>query len=178
MWVSPDSVGRGEAAVEVNCAHARKREEDGGAYQQYQNFSGFILYFCKVLRCRSLGTLPGESSFAFSPPSWSTFFKGIKSSGKVVYFTATFPYVNMIILLVRAATLEGTIQVLDLTKDLILYTTVTTGYRVLHLPGLVQAGHPQDLESALTQRGRSSPPSVLAMLPCPHFNRGHKVSFK
>ena len=44
--VSPDSVGRGEAAVEVNCAHARKREEDGGAYQQYQKFSGFVLYFC------------------------------------------------------------------------------------------------------------------------------------
>ena len=57
----------------------------------------------------------------------------------------------MIILLVRAATLEGTIQVLDLTKDFILYTTVTTGYRVLHLPGLVQAGHPQDLEFAAGQ---------------------------
>ena len=69
-----------------------------------------------MLKCRSLGTLPGESSFAFSPPSWSTFFKGIKSSGNVVYFTGPFPYVNIIMLLVRAATQEGTIQVLDLTK--------------------------------------------------------------
>ncbi|XP_071791970.1 sodium- and chloride-dependent GABA transporter 1-like [Asterias amurensis] len=34
-------------------------------------------------------------------------FKGVKSSGKVVYFTATFPYVLITILLIRAVTLEN-----------------------------------------------------------------------
>ncbi|OCT96284.1 hypothetical protein XELAEV_18013960mg, partial [Xenopus laevis] len=36
--------------------------------------------------------------------------KGIHSSGKVVYFTATFPYFVIIVLLIRGATLEGSID--------------------------------------------------------------------
>ena len=36
--------------------------------------------------------------------------KGVKSVGKVVYVTATFPYLVLFILMIRGATLEGSLE--------------------------------------------------------------------
>ncbi|XP_013931209.1 PREDICTED: sodium-dependent proline transporter-like [Thamnophis sirtalis] len=46
--------------------------------------------------------------------AWALIFlctlKGIRTSGKIVYFTATFPYVVIVVLIIRGATLEGSIE--------------------------------------------------------------------
>nr|KAG5704377.1 hypothetical protein BaRGS_031083 [Batillaria attramentaria] len=82
--------------------------------------------------------------------------KGVKSTGKVVYFTATFPYVVLLILLIRGATLEG----------------ASKGVKFFIVPEWDQLGN--------VQRARSTPaldyglafvayPEALSQLPVPQL---------
>jgi len=71
--------------------------------------------------------------------SWIVVFlclmKGVKSSGKVVYFTATFPYVILIALLVRGVTLPG----------------ATIGLKKLFVPDFTRLGDFQVWKDAASQ---------------------------
>lgn len=84
------------------------------------NVASAELYFNRVVLQKSAGIEPE----LMGAPLWQLslclllswiivvicLIKGIKSSGKVVYFTATFPYVILLILLVRGALLDGAID--------------------------------------------------------------------
>ncbi|XP_036414393.1 sodium- and chloride-dependent transporter XTRP3-like [Colossoma macropomum] len=61
--------------------------------------------------------------------------KGVKSTGKVVYFTATFPYVVLIIYLIRGVTLHGALN----------------GVKYMFTPKMEQLANPQTWINAATQ---------------------------
>ena len=66
------------------------------------------------------GGVPWRLALCFTV-SWVVVFaiiyKGIESSGKVVYFTATFPYVIILIMVIQALTLPGAKQGLEVGND-------------------------------------------------------------
>ncbi|KAK1165241.1 sodium- and chloride-dependent glycine transporter 1 isoform X2 [Acipenser oxyrinchus oxyrinchus] len=86
--------------------HTAKRTSPSEEYWKYHvlNISDDIGHFGEV-RLPILGCLAA---------SWVVVFlcliKGVKSSGKVVYFTATFPYVVLTILFIRGITLDGAVN--------------------------------------------------------------------
>ncbi|KAM7382349.1 hypothetical protein PAMP_002082 [Pampus punctatissimus] len=61
--------------------------------------------------------------------------RGVKSTGKVVYFTATFPYVVLIIYLIRGVTLHGAIN----------------GIKYMFTPKMEELGNPTTWINAATQ---------------------------
>jgi len=73
-------------------------------------YNNFILNEGGTTSLNDLGSISGKLTISLLI-AWLLIFgcliKGIKSSGKVVYFTATFPYVILIILFFKGISLEG-----------------------------------------------------------------------
>ncbi|KAK1789717.1 hypothetical protein P4O66_015614, partial [Electrophorus voltai] len=76
--------------------------------------TGVLIYKRRVLRISSgiddIGKLHWDMALCLLLAWIMCYFciwKGVKSTGKVVYFTATFPYVMLLILLIRGITLPG-----------------------------------------------------------------------
>lgn len=73
-------------------------------------FSNFVLRVGEVKTLEDVGGISIKLVFMLALAWLILFFslrKGVETSGKIVYFMATFPYVVLIALLVRGVTLEG-----------------------------------------------------------------------
>ncbi|XP_053741259.1 sodium- and chloride-dependent GABA transporter 2-like [Synchiropus splendidus] len=99
-----------------NTKSCREFEKVNGTFMHYENATSPVMEFWerKVLRISSgidhIGSLNWDLVLCLATAWVMCYFciwKGVKSTGKVVYFTATFPYVMLVILLIRGITLPG-----------------------------------------------------------------------
>ncbi|KAL8582234.1 hypothetical protein ACOMHN_036991 [Nucella lapillus] len=103
--------------AQLNSSHIRYKVFDDCKKIWVSPASDYLKnYVLRLNEADSMGSL-GEISIKLILTlalAWLLIFfclmKGVKSSGKVVYFTATFPYVILIVLLVRGVTLEGNLE--------------------------------------------------------------------
>ncbi|XP_056273176.1 sodium- and chloride-dependent GABA transporter 2 isoform X2 [Pseudoliparis swirei] len=91
-------------------------QRGNSSINHHENTTSPVIEFWerRVLRISSgiehIGTLNGDLVICLAVAWVICYFciwKGVKSTGKVVYFTATFPYIMLVVLLIRGVTLPG-----------------------------------------------------------------------
>lgn len=94
-------------------------QRSNGSTNYHENATSPVIEFWerRVLRLSSgidhIGSLNGDlvlCLFVAWVICYFCIWKGVKSTGKVVYFTATFPYVMLVVLLIRGVTLPGALK--------------------------------------------------------------------
>uniref|UniRef100_A0A669EV82 Transporter n=1 Tax=Oreochromis niloticus TaxID=8128 RepID=A0A669EV82_ORENI len=97
-----------------NCVEFQRRNTSTDQMINPNTTSPVIEFWERALRISpgidQMGSLNGDLALCLFIAWVMCYFciwKGVKSTGKVVYFTATFPYVMLIVLLIRGLTLPG-----------------------------------------------------------------------